>query len=106
MFYGKTFKNERRRTVYVLRVLKGDLAGLIADWDVPGQVYIPQGERVPGEPYLRPRQRFEYPENRTEAWRALAKRARSLAGVLNKLAAYADEQAELVVKTEIEEKVA
>lgn len=102
MYYGKQFKNERRRVVYVLRVLKNELSSLLDGWNVSGQVYIHPNDRVPDGSYLRPRERDEYPENRVDAWRSLAKRARSLAGVFNKIAVYADEQAELTLKAEIE----
>lgn len=85
------FRNERTRVTWILRHIKSRLTAAVEPWaNGGGKVYVPQDQRGPGDPYLRDRQWHEDPEHQPEAWRKLAKEARSLAGLLVKLAEYAE----------------
>jgi DNA mismatch repair protein MutH len=87
------FRNERTRVTWILRHIKARLTAAVEPWaNGGGQVYIPLDERGPGDPYLRDREWHEDPQHQPAAWRTLAKEARRLAGLLVKLAEYAEHQ--------------
>lgn len=79
--------NPRRVVVKDLRQFKRLISYLIAQWDVPGSVYIDPADRKPGENvWQRKREPAEYPENDRDEWLRLAEAMEEIARAATRLA--------------------
>lgn len=62
---------QRRDVLRTLARVKRQLKTLTGWWDVTSKVYMDRAERPPdSNVYLRPRETYEYPENRANYWSA------------------------------------